>query len=281
MSNRAVFRFAPSPNGALHLGHAYSALLNQAIASKLDGRFLVRVEDIDTARCTPVLEAAMLDELAWLGISWETPVMRQSERFCVYQAALETLRQKGLIYPAFMTRGETKQVVKRDPDWKRDPDGAPHYPGEERAWSAPKQQAEMNTGVPYAWRLNMAKALSECPVDGAAQWGDVVLGRKETPTSYHMSVVVDDAAQGITHVVRGCDLEASTAVHKLLQKLLDLPTPHYFHHRLIVDDQGERLSKSAKSTALRALREEGKSVADILRLIQWDKAEIERIAHAF
>lgn len=281
MSDQAVFRFAPSPNGALHLGHAYSALLNHALAQEMGGRFLVRIEDIDTTRCTPALEAAMLGDLVWLGLLWETPLMRQSERFDFYRQALDALRARDLIYPSFMTRGDIKRAVKDDPTWPCDPDGAPHYPGDERKWSTAKQQVSLEAAPSYAWRLDMERALNEFEVEGAAEWGDVVLGRKETPTSYHLSVVLDDAAQGVTHVVRGRDLEASTAIHILLQKLLDLPTPRYFHHRLILDDKGERLSKSVKSTALKVLREKGKNVADILHLIQWDKAEIESIAQGF
>lgn len=275
MSDQPTFRFAPSPNGALHLGHAYSAILNFKLAQATDGRFLVRVEDIDTARCTPQLEAAMFDDLAWLGLEWEQPILRQSERFGLYQEALDTLHDQGLIYPSFLSRGEIKQHLKEHPTWPRDLDGAPLYPGPERDWSETERVTAMNGGKPYAWRLDMKKALALFAIEGAAGWGDVVLGRKETPTSYHLSVVVDDAAQGVTHVVRGQDLEASMSIHLLLQKLLGLPSPDYKHHRLIVDDQGERLSKSVKSTALKALRDDGASVADIHRLIGWRDNEIE------
>ena len=275
MNDKPTFRFAPSPNGALHLGHAYSAILNFELAQATGGRFLVRVEDIDTARCTPQLEVAMFDDLAWLGLEWEMPVLRQSERFGYYQEALDNLRDQGLIYPSFLSRGEIKQHVKEHPSWPRDPDGAPLYPGLERNWNESERLAVMNSGKPYAWRLDMTQALELFPIEGAAAWGDVVLGRKETPTSYHLSVVVDDAAQGVSHVVRGRDLEASTSIHLLLQKLLDLPSPDYKHHRLILDEQGERLSKSVKSTALRALRDDGASVADIHRLIGWNDNEVE------
>ena len=275
MNHKPTFRFAPSPNGALHLGHAYSAILNFKLAQATGGRFLVRVEDIDTARCTPQLEAAMFDDLAWLGLEWETPVLRQSERFGLYQEALDKLLKQGLIYPSFLSRGEIKQHVKDHPSWPRDPDDAPLYPGLERDWSERERVAAMNGGKPYAWRLHMTQALARFPIEGAATWGDVVLGRKETPTSYHLSVVVDDAAQGVSHVVRGRDLEASTSIHLLLQKLLDLPSPDYKHHRLILDEKGERLSKSVKSTALKALRDDGASVADIHRLIGWNAKEIE------
>ena len=275
MNDKPTFRFAPSPNGALHLGHAYSAILNFEIAKRLGGRILVRVEDIDTARCTPELEAAMFDDLTWLGLEWELPVLRQSERFGIYQEVLDRLQEQGLIYPSFLSRGEIKQHVKNHPTWARDPDGAPLYPGLERDWSESERAAAKNSGKPYAWRLDMKQALALYPIEGAAAWGDVVLGRKETPTSYHLSVVVDDAAQGVTHVVRGQDLEAATSIHLLLQKLLGQPSPDYKHHRLILDEQGERLSKSVKSTALKALREDGASVADIHRLIGWNDNEVE------
>ena len=275
MNDKPTFRFAPSPNGALHLGHAYSAILNFEIAKRLGGRILVRVEDIDTARCTPELEAGMFDDLAWLGLEWELPILRQSERFGIYQKALDRLQEQGLIYPSFLSRGEIKQDVKNHPTWPRDPDGAPLYPGLERDWSTSDRAIAVNSGKPYAWRLDMKQALALHPIEGAAAWGDVVLGRKETPTSYHLSVVVDDAAQGVTHVVRGQDLEAATSIHLLLQKLLGLPSPHYKHHRLILDEQGERLSKSVKSTALKALRDDGASVADVHRLIGWNGNEVE------
>ena len=275
MNDKPTFRFAPSPNGALHLGHAYSAILNFELAQAIGGRFLVRVEDIDTTRCTPQLEAAMFEDLAWLGLEWEQPVLRQSERFIYYQQALDKLLTQGLLYPSFLSRGEIKQHVKEHPTWPRDPDGAPLYPGLERAWNENERAAAMKSGKPYAWRLDMKQALALHPIEGAEAWGDVVLGRKETPTSYHLSVVVDDASQGVTHVVRGQDLEASTSIHLLLQKLLGLPSPDYKHHRLILDDQGERLSKSVKSTAIKALRDDGASVADIHRMIGWNDNEVE------
>ncbi|MEP1443699.1 MAG: tRNA glutamyl-Q(34) synthetase GluQRS [Hyphomicrobiales bacterium] len=275
MSDQPTYRFAPSPNGALHLGHAFSAILNFKLAQATSGRFLVRVEDIDTARCTPQLEAAMFDDLAWLGLEWEQPVLRQSERFGYYQEALDSLRDQELIYPSFLSRGEIKQHVKEHPAWPRDPDGAALYPGLEQEWREGEQMTAINGGKPYAWRLDMKQALALYQIEGAEAWGDVVLGRKETPTSYHLSVVVDDAAQGVTHVVRGQDLEASTSIHILLQKLLNLPSPDYKHHHLILDEQGERLSKSVKSTALKALRDEGATVADIHRLIGWNDHKID------
>lgn len=273
-----TFRFAPSPNGALHLGHAYSALLNKTLAAMSGGRFLVRVEDIDTARCTPALEAAMFEDLAWLGLLPDAPPMRQSARFPVYARALDALREEGLLYPAFLTRGEIGKAAAARPGWPRDPDGQPHYPGPERTWSRSEREEAIAAGAPFAWRLDMKKALARVPVDGAERWGDVVLARKDVPASYHLAVVLDDAEQEITHAVRGRDLEAATPVHRLLQRLMGLPSPVYFHHRLIADAQGAKLSKSNRATGLRALREAGACPDDIRRSIGWNEAEIAAIS---
>ncbi|WFS00358.1 tRNA glutamyl-Q(34) synthetase GluQRS [Rhizobium tumorigenes] len=284
---KPTFRFAPSPNGPLHLGHALSAILNHDMAKDAGGRFLLRIEDIDLARCTPELEAAVLSDLDWLGLDWERPVRRQSEHFDKYQSALSTLIGRGLVYPAFMTRGEVRQRVREAQQsglpWPRDPDGAPHYPADDRDRSDAERRRRIDAGEKHAWRLDMAKALAAVPQtlswmesgDGrrgeiAAEpgaWGDVVLSRSDAPSSYHLSVVVDDAAQGITHVVRGLDLFAATATHRLLQALLDLPQPLYHHHRLITDPDGRKLSKSFGAVGLAALREEGLSPADIRRRI--------------
>jgi glutamyl-Q tRNA(Asp) synthetase len=267
-----VFRFAPSPNGYLHRGHALSALLNGRAAEVHGGRFLLRIEDIDRTRARPEFEAAIYEDLAWLGLSWETPVFRQSERFEVYREALGELDRLGLLYPAFLTRAEiAASMAERGAGWPRDPDGAPLYPGEERDWSMARGKAEMAGGKPYALRLDMARALESQsavswrevdPFSGAtdprtgnpASWGDVVLARKEVPASYHLAVVVDDAAQNVTHVVRGMDLEPATSVHRLLQTLLRLPQPAYFHHRLIFDERGDKLSKSRGSETIRDKR---------------------------
>lgn len=289
-----VFRFAPSPNGHLHLGHAYSAILNYRAAKATGGRFLLRVEDIDMVRCTPELVADMLEDLAWLGLEWEQPVLRQSEDFPLYRNALKTLEDLGLTYHAYLTRGEIKRfVAERDAQgkvWPRDPDGAPHYPGDAAVLSEAERQERIESGAAFAIRLDMKRALdlvgeqifwSECaadvpaadnlstwfegrqiPADPAA-WGDVILARKDTPTSYHLSVVVDDARQGITDIMRGTDLYFATAVQRLLQMLLGLPEPRYRHHRLILDVNGAKLSKSDRSTSLRELREAGHSVDDI------------------
>jgi glutamyl-Q tRNA(Asp) synthetase len=286
---RPVFRFAPSPNGYLHLGHALSACLNFDMAGRQGGRFLLRIEDIDLARCRPAFEAAIYQDLAWLGLRWEEPVRRQSQHFADYRAALDRLGAMGLVYPSFESRGEIARLVaerERSGPWPRDPDGAPLYPGNALALPAAERARRMAAGVPYALRLDTAKATSrvsegltwiesgtgprgETGTIAAAPgaWGDVLLARKDLPTSYHLSVVVDDAAQGVTHVVRGHDLFAATSLHRLLQHLLALPAPIYHHHRLILDAEGCKLSKSTRATALRDLRAQGRSPADIRRMI--------------
>jgi glutamyl-Q tRNA(Asp) synthetase len=281
-----VFRFAPSPNGYLHLGHALSALIDFEMARALGGRFLLRIEDIDATRCRPEFEQAIYDDLAWLGITWQEPVRRQSENFEDYRRSLDKLEAQRLIYPSFESRAEIARHIaqhSRAP-WPYDPDGAPLYPGLSRTLSPEERERCIASGEPYALRLDMNAALDatgpltwvevgESPKEEhdtlmaqPEQWGDVVLARKETPTSYHLSVVVDDALQGITHVVRGQDLQPATSVHRVLQALLELPVPLYHHHRLILDGEGKKLSKSTLATALRALRQQGATVADIRRM---------------
>lgn len=283
-----VFRFAPSPNGYLHLGHAYSALLNFDRAREAGGRFLLRIEDIDATRCRPEFETAIDEDLAWLGIVWETPVRRQSEHLADYRSALEELAALGLVYPAFESRAEiAKLVAAREADgpWPRDPDGAPIYPGDAKSLSAGERARLIASGAPYALRLDMAGACrrvtslswnelgagpdGECGVVQARPeaWGDVILARKETPTSYHLSAVVDDALQGVSEVVRGQDLFHATSVHRLLQVLLGLPEPVYRHHALVLDGEGRKLSKSNRSTGLRELRAAGTSPCGIRRLV--------------
>jgi glutamyl-Q tRNA(Asp) synthetase len=284
-----VFRFAPSPNGYLHLGHAYSALLNCDLARRAGGRLLLRIEDIDAARCRPEFEAAIVEDLGWLGIEWETPVQRQSEHLDNYLDALNKLAAQGLVYPSFESRAEIARLVaQREANgaWPRDPDGTPLYPGTAKLLSPGERAQLIGSGTPYALRLDMAAAClrageiawtehGEGP-DGetgtvAAQpqaWGDVILARKETPTSYHLSVVIDDARQGVTDVVRGQDLFWSTSVHRLLRKLLELREPAYRHHRLVLDPAGVKLSKSTLATGLRELRAGGATVADIRRLVE-------------
>lgn len=290
-----VFRFAPSPNGELHLGHALSALLNQRAARLLGGRLLLRIEDIDLARCTPEFEAAIHRDLEWLGIAWEKPVRRQSEHFQQYREALDRLVAAGLVYPAFMSRGEIRarmiEAGERRQPWPRDPDGVPLYPGDDKRLSQRRRRKRMSDGDPFAWRLDMDAALAGLkaplawqeferedlsawrPVEARArEWGDVVVARKETPTSYHLSVVVDDALQRVTHVVRGSDLFAATAIQRLLQHHLGLAAPFYFHHRLMLDEGGRKLSKSLGDTGLRSLREHGATPADIRRMVGVDEA---------
>lgn len=281
-----VLRFAPSPNGYLHLGHAYSALINAALAARWDGRWLLRIEDIDTTRCRPEFEAAIGEDLAWLGLSWPKPVLRQSTEGAAYRAALARLAAMGLIYPCAASRQEIAAAVARHAAatggiWPSDPDGAPRHPGLVRRLSPAEAEALRASGEPVAWRLDMQKALATVAATGAGhagplswtrfseagveqkviarpeQWGDVVLARKDIGTSYHLAVVVDDARQGVTHVVRGMDLEAATDLHCLLQALLALPTPRYLHHGLIQAPTGEKLAKSRGSEPLRDLRARG------------------------
>lgn len=280
---RPIFRFAPSPNGYLHLGHALSALLDFEMSRRLGGRFLLRIEDIDTTRCRPAYEAAIYEDLAWLGIAWEEPVRRQSEHLDDYRAAIGSLSRMGLIYPSFESRSDIAALAAEraeQADWPRDPDGAPIYPGTSKRLTS-IERARRLASEPYSLRLDMdaagarAGALhweeigsgpsGESGTIAAAPraWGDVVLARRETPTSYHLSVVIDDAAQGVTHVVRGQDLFWATSVHRLLQGLLALPTPAYHHHRLLLDKDGRKLSKSTRATALRELRAQGVTPADI------------------
>jgi glutamyl-Q tRNA(Asp) synthetase len=283
-----VFRFAPSPNGRLHLGHAFAALLGHALARRCGGRFLLRLEDIDRTRCRPDLGDAALDDLAWLGIDWDGEVRRQSEHLADHARALATLERRGLLYPSRTSRGELRARVAAATaagrSWPCDPDGAPLPP--------PRDPATETTGDPAATalRLDTAAALATLGegtrldwietgagrpgeirriVADPAAWGDPVLSRKEMPSSYHLAVVVDDALQGVTHVVRGEDLYRSTDVHRLLQALLGLPTPIYHHHALIRDRQGRKLSKSAGDTSLAALRAAGADPADVRRAIAW------------
>lgn len=285
-----VFRFAPSPNGYLHLGHALSALTDFEMARSKGGRFLLRMEDIDQARCRPEYEAAIYEDLAWLDIHWEEPVRRQSEHLDDYRAAIATLSEMGLIYPSFESRAEIATLIAEREEqgaWPRDPDGAPLYPGTSKHLSIAERARRMQH-EPYSLRLDTTAAVARVGAltwndSGSGPsgetgvvtadpelWGDVVLARRDTPTSYHLSVMVDDAAQGVTHVVRGQDLFWATGVHRLLQTLLGLPEPAYHHHRLLLDTEGRKLSKSTQATGLRELRAAGHTPADIRRLIGLD-----------
>jgi len=259
-----VFRFAPSPNGHLHLGHAYSALLNEREAKHTGGRFLVRIEDIDTTRCTKALAEACLADLAWLGLQWEEPIRVQSEHMGDYRAALDKLEALEILYPCFCSR---REIALKAGGVLRDPEGQALYPGTCRGMARSRNE-------PHALRLDMRKAaalagsltFTECDTVTAADpaaWGDVILARRDIGTSYHIAVTVDDALQGITDVVRGRDLFAATSIHRLLQQLLSLPAPCYRHHALIGDETGRKLSKSAGDRSLASLRAAGVTAAAI------------------
>ena len=290
LAARPTFRFAPTPNGALHLGHAYSALLNQRLAAEADGRFLLRIEDTDVARCKPEFEAAMLEDLEWLGMVWPDPPRRQSEHLDDYGHALAALDARGLIYPCYCGRAE----IARANGGLRDPDGAPLHSGPCVAVAAKEVARRAASGERPALRLDLARALRELagPLtwrefgEGAAEriveadpeaWGDVVLRGRDRPVHYHLAVVVDDARQAISDVVRGRDLYAATSVHRLLQALLDLASPRYRHHRLALDANGDKMSKSASSTPLRVLREAGHSPAEVRAALGFGGARVARL----
>ena len=281
-----VLRFAPSPNGELHVGHALSALVTYETAQRLGGRFLLRIEDIDPVRSRQAWIDGICRDLAWLGIRWETPVLHQSDHLADYRAAATRLEAMGLLYPCFASRAEILAATRDGP---KDPDGAPLYPGLHRRLPRDEVDRRKAAGDPYVMRLNMAASLEVAQsrpggapltfTEGAtritadpARWGDVVLQRKDTPTSYHLSVVVDDARQGVTHVTRGLDLLAATDLHRLLQVLLDCAEPIYAHHRLMTDAGGRKLSKSARDTSLSHLRESGATPNQVRRLVDVDRA---------
>lgn len=270
-----VTRFAPSPTGWLHLGHAYAALFAGERARAGGGRFLLRMEDLDLTRVRPEYEAAIREDLHWLGLEWEEPVWRQSERFAVYREALGQLDALGLLYPCFCTRREIADEIERAGAAPQGPDG-PLYPGTCRALDPATVEARMGEGLSYALRLNVKKAVEKAGrplvwrdeskgemVATPEIFGDVVLARKDTPASYHLSVVIDDAAQAITHVTRGEDLFPATHLHRLLQDLLGLPVPVWAHHRLIVDEEGRRLAKRDAARSLRSLRDSGWTPEDV------------------
>ena len=284
LAARPVFRFAPSPNGPLHLGHALSALLNADMAQSLGGRFLLRIEDIDLARTREEHVTAIFEDLAWVGLDWEEPVLRHSEHFSTYQSAAHELMNLGLLYPCFATRAEIGEATKHTPD-ARDPDGAPLYPGLHKRLSKEEVAERIARNEPFALRLDMDRALdllerktgarrvafTELAEDGTperieadpALWGDAVIVRKDVPTSYHLACVVDDGRQGVTHVVRGRDLYAATGLQRLLQIVLGLPEPVYRHHRLLTGPDGRKLAKSAGAESLRELRERGAAPVEV------------------
>jgi glutamyl-Q tRNA(Asp) synthetase len=266
-----VTRFAPSPTGYLHLGHAYSALIAWRRARDPGGRFLLRMEDIDPVRCRPEFATAILEDLAWLGIDWDGPVRVQSEHLNDYAAVLEQLRARGLIYPCFCSRADIQRsVIAAAP---HGPDGGPLYPGTCRNISLTERIARANE--PHALRLDMDRALIQgltfeeegegTVIADPAQFGDVVLARKDTPTSYHLCVTHDDALQGVTLVTRGEDLKQATHPHRLLQALMGWPTPAYAHHRLLTDASGRRLAKRDRAMTLRELRASGVTADDLRR----------------
>ncbi len=282
MAQGRVLRFAPSPNGRLHLGHAFSALFTARAAAALGATFLLRIEDIDPARSRAEFDLGILEDLSWLELEWPEPVWRQSARMAAYAAAAEALKAKGLLYPCFCSRKEIAAAAAAC-----DPEGAPLYPATCRALPESVAAERMARGDPVQWRLSMDAAaveagpltIEEAPARGidavwgkaasrAAEpqrWGDVVLIRKDAPTSYHLSVTVDDAAQGVTHVTRGMDLFAATDLHVLLQRLLGMPSPVYCHHGLLLDELGEKLAKTRGSASLKSLREAGEYPAAIRR----------------
>lgn len=290
-ARQPVLRFAPSPTGRLHLGHALSALLNVEIARQLGGRLLIRIEDTDLTRCRLEHEVSILDDLAWLGVISDGPILRQSEHFPDYIAAAQRLAAMELLYPCFATRLEVQAAAALE-GAGTDPDGAPVYRGGRRHLAPDEVARRKARGEPFAMRLDMRAAIAlarrlpggdplsyialdgqlrpHCVVAEPDRWGDVVLQRKDSPTSYHLAVVVDDHRQGISHVVRGADVEAATAIHRLLQMLLGLPAPTYHHHRLILEADGRKLSKRAGDTGLGELRAQGLSLQDIRRLVGLD-----------
>lgn len=273
-----ITRFAPSPTGLLHLGHAYAAQFGYDLAKQQGGQFLLRYEDIDTTRVREEYYAGIEEDLSWLGLNWDGVPIRQVDRLPCYMKALEALKSLGVVYPCFCTRKEIQQEIAGMQNAPHGPEGM-LYPGLCQKLSAVERDQRLETGEPHCWRLDAALAASMIgpltvddqilgchPVD-LAVLGDVILARKDIATSYHLAVVVDDAELGVTDVTRGEDLWASTHVHRALQQLLGLPEPRYHHHRLILDESGKRLAKRHDALSIRALREQGKSPAEVLALL--------------
>jgi glutamyl-Q tRNA(Asp) synthetase len=273
-----VTRFAPSPTFYLHEGHAYAATIawHRARQSKQPGsRFLLRLEDIDSTRCRPAFSTAIEEDLRWLGLDWDGPILRQSERLPLYRACLDRLAQRGLIYPCFCSRADISREIAAAASAPHTPDGAALYPGTCRQLSHSERNRRITEGAPHAWRLDMRMALSDCPPlffteekDGdiaadPTMFGDVILARRDMPASYHLCVTCDDAAQGVTLVTRGEDLRPATHLHRLLQHLLGWPTPRYAHHPLLSGPDGKRLAKRDGALTLRALRAAGVQAEDI------------------
>jgi glutamyl-Q tRNA(Asp) synthetase len=284
-------RFAPSPNGYLHLGHAFSAKISEGIARNSSGKFFLRIEDIDTGRCNKEFEKNIHDDLSWLGIKYQSAVIRQSDRFKDYEIYIKKLRDLNLIYPCWATRSEIKKEIKKKltktPKWPIDPDGQYIYPGVYKNISKAKMANLMLSGLDFSWRLNIEKAIIYAEekygdkiyfyergleplgkrMIEPALYGDFIIGRKEIPTSYHLSVTVDDAEQNINLVTRGVDLYAATSIHRLLQVILNLPQTEWYHHELIREENGIKLSKTNNSTSIKSLREKGFSKDKIFSMI--------------
>lgn len=277
-------RFAPSPTGLLHVGHAASVWFAWDHAGRSPGNFILRIEDIDGTRCRPEFEKAIYDDLHWLGVSWAAPVRRQSEHFAEYRAMLDQLDGMGLLYPCFCTRKEIEEEIARSPSAPHGPEG--HlYPGTCKQLSASERADKIAQGLPYAIRIDMDKASAMAgPLrwhDLSAGWqdatpgilGDAVLARKDTPVSYHLCVTHDDALQGVSLVTRGQDLFHATHLHRLLQALLDLPTPDYDHHRLLFGPDGKKFSKRNKGLTLGAVRQKGFSPDELQRMLGANEIE--------
>lgn len=274
-------RFAPSPTGHLHLGHAAAALFAWRAARAAGGRFLLRLEDIDPTRCRAEFADAILEDLAWLGLDWDGQMRVQSAHLPEYAATLATLRARGLLYPCFCTRAAIARELADSANAPHAPDGAPLYPGTCRGRDPAEAAALVATGTPHAWRLDMARAVAMVgPLDwneaghgrivaDPASFGDIVLARRETPASYHLCVTHDDAAQAVTLVTRGEDLRPATAVHRLLQTLMGWPAPDYAHHRVLIGPDGKRLSKRDGAASLRGLRAAGLSPAQVRRMAEF------------
>ncbi|HTW68901.1 MAG TPA: tRNA glutamyl-Q(34) synthetase GluQRS [Acetobacteraceae bacterium] len=280
-----VTRFAPSPTGHLHLGHAFSALMAWRRAREAGGRFLLRIEDIDPGRCRPDFTAAIQEDLAWLGLDWDGPVRVQSEHLADYQAVLGALLARGLLYPCFCTRADIQGEMAASASAPHTPDGSPRYSGTCRRLSAARRAERIAAGERFALRLDMAAALAAAAASSPgplwfeeegegriacdpAPFGDVVLARKDAPASYHLCVTHDDAVQGVTLVTRGADLKPTTHLHRLLQALMGWPTPRYAHHRLLADASGQRLAKRDKAATLRDLRASGASAAHVRAMVE-------------
>ncbi|HRX40109.1 MAG: tRNA glutamyl-Q(34) synthetase GluQRS [Caulobacterales bacterium] len=280
-----ITRFAPSPTGYLHLGHAFSALTVWRAAREAGGKFLLRIEDIDQTRCRPEFETAIFEDLVWLGLDWDGEVRRQSDHFADYAAALDTLIGKGVVYRCFKTRKEILDEIARAPHLSASGPEGPIYTGE--PLPADEERVLLAEGSPFAWRLSMNAALAiaarplvfrEETSSGEMKevsatpeiFGDAIIARKDAGTSYHLASVQDDALQGVTHVIRGEDLRAAAHLHTLLQALLDLPQPVYRHHRLITDETGRRLAKRDKALTLRAMREAGESAESVRRRLGFE-----------